>query len=61
MSNPQMLMHHLEPLPSRGARHEQKFWLPRSFFPRRACGVQAYDCTREANGEANRLCGFAVS
>ena len=32
MSNPQMLMHHLEPLPSRRARHEQKFWLPvRSF------------------------------
>mgnify|MGYP005671186105 CR=1 len=58
MSNPQMLMHHLEPLPSRRARHEQKFWLPvRSFRD-----VPA-ECrrTREANGEPNRLCGFAVS
>ena len=59
MSNPQMLMHHLEPLPSRRARHEQKFWLEflSAGLP---CGVQAYTRGQRRGKPAVRLRCFMI-
>ena len=56
MSNPQMRMHHLEPLPSRRARHEQKFWLASLSFrgpPLRSAGVHARPTARQTGCAAS--------